>query len=362
KVECFQTDKFIAFFKTDSDFSFDLFAAIFYLLVRYEEYLPYEKDRYGRFAHDNSIAFKEGFLQTPVINIWLEELRNVLAKRNPEFATSKNTFSFLPTYDIDIAWSYLNKGLKRNAGAIIQLFATGKWKSLANRIKVLKGKLEDPFDAYEWMDELHMKYKLQPIYFFLVARGIGRYDKNINIDNIPFRQLIHAISTKYIIGLHPSWASNDMPSLLTEEKHSLEQIVTRPITNTRQHYIRFQPVTFQRLLALGLTHDYSMGYGSINGFRASITSSYKWYNLKNESATSLTMHPYCFMDANSYYEQHLTPSEALDELKMFNSIIRPVNGTMITIWHNNFLGTDDEFKGWREAYEEFIKSSIVNNL
>src|SRR5437870_2847747 len=64
KVECFQTDKFIAFFKTDSDFGFDLFAAIFYLLVRYEEYLPYEKDRYGRFAHDNSIAFKEGFLQT----------------------------------------------------------------------------------------------------------------------------------------------------------------------------------------------------------------------------------------------------------------------------------------------------------
>ncbi len=36
------------FFQEDGDLPFDIFAACFYLVSRYEEYLPYEKDRYGR--------------------------------------------------------------------------------------------------------------------------------------------------------------------------------------------------------------------------------------------------------------------------------------------------------------------------
>jgi hypothetical protein len=31
-----------------------------------------------------------------------------------------------------------------------------------------------------------------------------------------------------------------------------------------------------------------------------------------------------------------------------------VYGTMITVWHNSFLGTDPEFAGWKEIYERFI--------
>jgi hypothetical protein len=36
--------------------------------------------------------------------------------------------------------------------------------------------------------------------------------------------------------------------------------------------------------------------------------------------------------------------------------IKEVNGTMITIWHNSFLGTAHEFEGWREVYRQFILS------
>src|SRR5204863_517356 len=51
-----------AFFKTAGDYPFDIFAASFYLLSRYEEYLPHQKDIYGRYAHQNSLAFKENVL------------------------------------------------------------------------------------------------------------------------------------------------------------------------------------------------------------------------------------------------------------------------------------------------------------
>src|SRR5207247_9575613 len=54
-VECFEWKGLKAFFKTEGDIPFDIFAASFYLLTRYEEYLPHKEDEYGRFAHTNSL-------------------------------------------------------------------------------------------------------------------------------------------------------------------------------------------------------------------------------------------------------------------------------------------------------------------
>jgi hypothetical protein len=234
---------------------------------------------------------------------------------------------------------------------------------MVHRIRVIKGKRPDPFDSYEWMERLHAQFKLQPIYFFLVAKETGKYDKNIDVANPEYQQLVQSLSSKYAIGLHPSWASGDIPSLLTKEKATLEQITNRGITSSRQHYIRFDlPSTYRRLLALGLTNDYSMGYGSINGFRASIAASYYWYDLKNEEKTKLLIHPFCFMDANSYYEQKLPPEAAFEELMQYYTIVKLVKGTMITIWHNNFLGTAEEFAGWKQVYEKFVSSIVKGEM
>ena len=104
----------------------------------------------------------------------------------------------------------------------------------------------------------------------------------------------------------------------------------------------------------GIEIDFSMGYGSINGFRASVASSFFWYNLKTETITKLRLYPYCFMDANSFYEQKYNAEEAYRELSEYAEKCRQVNGTLITLFHNNFLGNDKQFNGWKEMYERFI--------
>jgi|GEM_PF-3535112 hypothetical protein len=60
------------------------------------------------------------------------------------------------------------------------------------------------------------------------------------------------------------------------------------------------------------------------------------------------------MDANSFFEQKQTPQQALEEMMKYFEVIRSVNGLMITIWDNTFLGTHRRFAGWRKAYEEFL--------
>jgi hypothetical protein len=116
----------VLFPSPNGDFSFDIFAASFFLLSRYEEYLPHKKDEYGRFAHDESIAFKEGFLNQPLINMWVEELKKTLQARFPFLLFGLKKFRFIPTYDIDIAFSYLHKGVTRNAGGAMRSLLKGE--------------------------------------------------------------------------------------------------------------------------------------------------------------------------------------------------------------------------------------------
>jgi hypothetical protein len=354
-IECFELNGHKVFFKTEGDIQFDILAAGFYLLTRYEEYLPHEKDMYGRYAHKNSLAYKNDFLGLPLINKWIQTFKEVLHNRFSPFVIHNPPFTFLPTYDIDEAWSYKNKLAWRSFGAVLKAFLKGKWNKIAERKRVLSGKSPDPFDSYDWMDALHEKFNLQPKYFFLVPGRTGKYDRNILPDNKELQLLIKRHAGKYDVGIHPSWQSGDDPLLLHNEKLVLEKIIGRPVFSSRQHFIRLTlPETYRFLLQEGITNDFSMGYGSINGFRASVASPFFWYDLEKEEKTALRLYPFCYMEANSFFEQSYTPEKALEELQHYYNEIKAVDGLFISIWHNTFLGTDPMFAGWREVYEQFI--------
>ena len=56
-------------FNEKSLFPFDVFAASFYIISRYEEYLPHVSDQYNRFQPQDSILSKMDSFEKPVINI-----------------------------------------------------------------------------------------------------------------------------------------------------------------------------------------------------------------------------------------------------------------------------------------------------
>ncbi len=350
-----------SFFHTSvtSDFHFDIFAASFYLLSRYEEYLPYERDEYGRYAHTQSLAYNENFLNRPLINEWVIDLKTILVKKFPSVLPRESVFGFMPTYDIDIAFSFLHKGWRSTSGALLKSISKFDFAAAAQRINVLLKKENDPFDVYEWLYALHLKFGLRPNYFFLVAAKRKGYDKHILPTVKAMKDLITFHAMGYPIGLHPSWQSGDDEKLLFAEKKSLEEISEKKIQLSRQHYIRFDlPRTFRKLIDLGITKEFSMGYGSINGFRASIASSFPWFDLETNAETGLTLYPFCFMDANAYYEQKQTPAQTFEEIKYYHDTVKKVKGLLITIWHNNFFGSDPAYRGWKEVYELFLEEVV----
>ncbi len=354
-ISGFNYEGHFAFFKTEGNFPFDVLAAAFYLISRYEEYLPHTLDMYGRFAHENSTAFKNDFLQLPLVNSWFRQLQLEIAAKFLPTVFTPSAFQFIPTYDIDIAWSYLNKGYARNAGGLFKSLLKFKFAEAKERIEVLVGIAKDPFDIYGWLNELHLSKQLQPIYFFLLAQQNRGYDKNIPVANKNFQQLIRVQSDKYATGIHPSWQSGNDEKLLKQEINLLSQFANRKAYQSRQHYIRMKfPGTYRQLLEAGITEDYSMGYGSINGFRASYCLPFKWFDVEKNEVTTLTIFPFCYMEANSIFEQHFTADQALAEATHYYKAVKEVNGMMITVFHNHLITAQENRIKWRRMYQQLL--------
>ena len=360
QINCIEWHGVKAFFKTsDGEVPFDILAASFYLLSRYEEYLPHQKDEYGRFAHTESLAFKNDFLNLPLVNIWCRQLTLILQQKYPALQLAPPVFTYIPTYDIDMAWSYFKKGFIRNTAGLVRSLFKADWDSIIDRLGVLLVFEDDPFDIYEWLDNLHEQHALQPVYFFLVAAKPGKYDKNINPKSKYFQLLISKLSVMYACGIHPSWQSGDNPQLLEQELGYLQKITGKKTSMSRQHYIRMSlPDTYQQLLQAGISKDFSMGYGSINGFRASYCMPYSWYDLPGNQQTGLMIYPFCYMEANSLFEQKFSPDEALLEMEQYWAITKQYNGTFITIFHNHLLTEQPGQIKWRNMYQQFLESNF----
>jgi hypothetical protein len=364
----------ICFFASQNDsHGFDIFSAIFYLITRYEEYLHHEKDSYGRYAHTNSLAYRHQFLHLPLVNIWLQDFKRRTLIDNPKSLESAETlatndtrlsinnnaeFTFTPTYDIDIAYAHQYQSIVKNVGGFFKDLMRGDFEKVIERATVYSGTAKDPFDTYQWLDDLHQKHHLQPIYFFLLATKRGIYDKNVSPRTKGMQQLIKQHNSKYSVGIHPSWQSGDNDALLQQEKQRLERITRANCTKSRQHYIRLSlPETYRKLIDIGITDDYSMGYGSINGFRASVASPFYWFDLERNEATNLLIHPFCWMDANSYFEQQLSADEALVELQDYYNVVKQVGGSCTIILHNSFLTEQPQWLPWRKMYEVFLETA-----
>jgi hypothetical protein len=360
KIEDYEGTKIFFIGKNNSHLPFDPFAASFFLISRYEEYLPSEKDHYGRYKAENSVAFKNGFLHLPVIDMWVNLLHKTLQQLFPDLQFSKRKYRFVPTYDIDLAFAYKNKGILRNIGGLaVALFRLKKDLAI-ERIKVLLGLQPDPYDTFDWQFALHARYDLKPIYFFLLG-DYGPYDKNISITSIAYQELIQSLGDWYEVGIHPSYASNTDPVEFAMELTILSRLLKKEVRKNRQHFIKLQmPETYQNLIERDIQDDYTMGYASQFGFRAGTTSSFYFYDLSLEIKTTLRVFPFAVMDVTLQHYQKLSPQEGLNTLKQIIDSVRAVDGVFIPLWHNHSLSNTHGWEGWREVYEEMVKYALPN--
>lgn len=349
-----ETKAIFPVFNDNSILPFDVLAASFYIITRYEEYLPHVSDQYNRFQPKDSILYKMETYETPIINIWAKELGEIIKSKYPDIQLKKKTFKFIPTYDIDAAWAYRNKGLFRTTAAFLRDALVFNTDEIKRRYEVLTKKKIDPFDTFDYQIELQKELKLKPLYFILCG-DYNTNDKNISIRNKEFQELIKHIGDYALVGIHPSFSSYLQKDVIKDEIKRLSEVLNRDVTMSRQHFLRLSlPKSYQILNELDITDDYTMGYASQAGFRAGYADTFAFFDLENDTKTKLNIHPFALMDGTMRDYLDLDVHESFDKAKKLIDEVKKVNGTFILLWHNETLSGEKRWEGWITLYRKIL--------
>ena len=339
-----------------SNVPFDIFAASFYLLSRYEEYLPHVKDHLGRFPPETGLAHQEGFLERPLVDLWSKKLLRSLQERFPDLMYRPKTYRFTSIINVTSSHSYALRGFSRGFAGFVHDLGRFKLRRLARRWAVWFDPKKDPFDNFSSLIAIHKRFKMKTMFFFQFA-DYSRHDKNISIHKNKFRFLIKSIADYSRVSLSASMASSMNNAILIEEKARLSQLINRPVNSSRMRYNKVVlPETYRNLVEAEFTDDYSMGFTHRIGYRAGTSSPFYFYDINLEVQQPIKIHPFAFCDhalvnCTTKDEVFALTDPLFDEAKQ-------VGSDFVMVFSNQLLGSKHKIN-WLELYEAMVKRYYV---
>ena len=338
--------------------SFDVFAASFYLISRYEEYLPHTKDIHGRFPWRESLVHKFSLTDEPLVELWSLRLKELIKQKYPRLILPDKKHKFTPTIDVDVPWAYRNRSLIRTAGGFARSLAQIDARGFVARYLVLCRGADDPYYTFDMIEEIHGRLGISPVYFFSTGT-YGRYDKCVTLNNREYRKLISGISERFRTGIHPSYRSANDHLLLEKEIQDFASATGNAPVRSRQHYLRLDlPESYRRLIKNGISEDYTMGWAETPGFRAGTCNSFMFYDLEKESACALRVFPFQVMDGSLRDYLRLEPQQAAVYAGRIAEKVMSVGGTLTTLWHNDSFSGMARWKDWNKMYVEIAGKMI----
>ena len=343
------------FYNENGTIPFDIFAASFYLISRYEEYLPHLKDVYGRFSFQESIAHKNNFIEDPVIDIWAYKLKDSLCSFFPNIIFNDRKFKLKTIIDVPSVYYYKNKGFLRTIGGVFTDLIRFNPKNIYSRFLVIFRLQKDPYDTFNWIINKQKQVTDKFLFFFLVGK-FSTYDKNISLVKQPFINIIKFVSDYSKIGLKLSFFALSNLDILKNEKADIESITNRDLTISRNSFSKVNlPINYRNLIKLNIREDYTMGYVNKIGFRASTCTPFLFYDIDNDIQTPLLISPYNLMDYSL-----LKINSFLDKKEKVIALInkvKSVNGTFTSVFHNYSFSNEIRWNRFKEIFEIIINSN-----
>lgn len=342
-----------ALFPTEGDIPFDIFAATFYLLSRYEEYTTDRCDQHGRFLAEDSIAYQYHFMEEPLIDQWALMLQSKLGElTSPE---QPRKFTFIPTIDVDNVFAFRNHGVLQTLYCLLRDKIKGKNKLFNLRLNVTLRRKEDPYFNLVEVAEMHKGLAQKPMMFYHCG-CFGKRDKRVMWPSHRYKKVRQTLESKVISGLHPSYNSSAQWWRFKLENGALRHCLDKSVTeHCRFHYLRFKlPETYERLIEEGFQTDWSLCYSNDPGFRASTSFPFNFYNLEREEERPLRLYPSVVMDKSLRNNLKLSLEESEQYILRLGEKVKAVNGHFITLFHNEHLTDEMEWEGWKELYQRIL--------
>lgn len=314
---------------------FDIFAASFYHLSRYEEYLPHVKDAKGRFPATESLAFKNHYLETPVVDIWIQRLLAVLLEHFPDLEYTLNSYKKQLVVDVPQAFKYRKIGFLRTAAGYASDAVNLRIKNIWRRTQVILGLRKDPYDIFGWLVQIQKQLHTKIIVLFELGNA-AESATNIAHSKRTFQSLIKMVGDYCNVGVLNSATACKNIEALAEEKQRAERITNRSLTFSKfKNQLFTIPQSYRHLIDQEVVQDLSLEYTEQLGFRAGTCNSFFFYDLDYEIQTPLLIKPVAVpLAAIITSSRKVVDSLRLEQL---NNKVIAVNGTLVLSCANQDL-------------------------
>ena len=336
-----------------SSVPYDIFACTFYLLSRYEEYMPHVKDHQGRFPASESLAFQEGFLEIPIIDVWAYKFREILQNHYPDESFPTRKFRTQNIISVTEAFSYKEKGIVRVVLGFLDDLIHLRVKYVIDRMRVMLNLKHDPYDNYSRIIKFLKKHRI-PLKFMFQISDFSTFDRNINPNRLQFQSLMKSMADYAEVGLQPGFYATEKVEVLKKEKKRLESILNRPVESSLNNKYNLRlPGGFKNMAELEFRNDYSLGYPEVYGFRAGTCTPFLFYDLNLEVTTPLLLHPYAL---NNQAAQLLKETEVEGKVWGIFQRVKAVNGTLVAIFSN------EDFSEYANAKRNYRILKNINEI
>ena len=314
----------------------DLIYNTFFFISRAEEVINKQRDEHGRFAAAYSVLGERNRLMVPTLD---EYARLVMKAVGLPLPPSGFAHIYL-THDIDTIAHY-----RHLRGALGGLWR-GEWRQVLRSWRDIE---YDPAYTFPWLVEQDNRVPLaEKIYFVKHSFGKGYDYPQYNHHSPDAHRLRKFLEwNKVTIGWHSSYYG--VGSIEQRSKRRDELSVHR------SHYLNCSIENMRKLVALGITDDYTMGFADQAGFRLQTSRAVLWIDPERMQLTELVLHPLIIMDVTLSSKNYmaLDQVEATYVCQQLIDKVRMHNGDLCLLWHNTSINQTDYHKS---LYPELLLS------
>jgi hypothetical protein len=328
------------------DCAVDLLSSAFLTLSRFEETLPGGRDRYGRFSAFSSVAWRDGFLNRPIVDEYGLAFSEAIQRLLPGWQPELPRFRVKLGHDVDeIGVPFNLRGIvghtirRGQPGASLRDCAA-PWLGIDTNYQHLLRKVI----------ALSLQRGLKPTVYWK-ASAPGPHDTGYDPRHPSIRAMIDDFQSHGLeMGIHPGYETFESPEKLKAEVATLREVLGEVHVGGRQDFLRWTPKTWEHWEACGLAYDASVGYADHVGFRAGTCQPYHpWLASQNRQAELLEI-PLLAMDCTLQSYMKADADEALRLLRDCASRCREVGGVFTLVWHHTRL----PHLGYARAYRAFL--------
>jgi hypothetical protein len=330
----------------------DLLLSVIVTLSRFEETLPARRDLHGRFPSWSSIAWRDGFLDRPVVDEWGVAFQLALQSLLPGWRPAARCLRVKLGHDVDdigIPFSF------RSAAA----------KTLRDRRPVhtvrdctsrICGNDTSGLANLKRLIDNSIRKNLGSAVYLKNSRRTER-DAGYDLSDRRILKLIDSFSCAGVeLGVHPSYFTFCAPELLRREVSGVRKLLGGQQVGGRQDYLRWCPDSWMHCENAGMAYDSSVGFADHIGFRAGTCIPYRPWLWSEQREANLIEIPLIATDAALRGYMKAKPGDALSLLRKLVARCKSVGGVFTLGWHNTTLMDSGYTKTYQTLLDEIAGS------